>query len=84
MPVVEIHPHAIGRGPERGITEGEIIETVLTGQSAPAKFGRMSFRKTFLYRGVWRGREYASKEVEAIAVEITGGWLVLTAISRYF
>jgi dethiobiotin synthetase len=84
MPRVEIHPHAVGRSPERGISEEEIVQTVLTGQSSPAKFGRTSFRQTFRYDRVWRGCRYANKEVEAIAVEIAGGWLVLTAISRYF
>ena len=44
----------------------------------------MGFRKVFGYNGTWRGRRYANKEVEAIAVEISGGWLVLTAIARYF
>ena len=84
MPLIEIHPHARERAPERGISEGEIIETVLNGESYPAKFRRMGFRKTFGYDRIWRGRYYASKEVEAIAVEIAGGWLVLTAIARYF
>lgn len=84
MPRVELHPHAIGRMPERGATEAEIIDTVLTGERCPVKFGRMGFRKTFRYDAVWRGRRYAYKELEAIAVEIPNGWLVLTAITRYF
>jgi len=84
MPLVELHPHVHERAPERGATEEEIVETVLTGESFPAKFGRMGFRKTFVYGHMWRGRRYANKEVEAIAVEIPGGWLVLTVITRYF
>jgi hypothetical protein len=44
----------------------------------------MGFRKILGYNAIWRGRRYANKEVEAIAVEISGGWLVLTAIARYF
>jgi hypothetical protein len=84
MPLVELHPHARERAPERGATEAEIIETVLTGESFTAKFGRMGFRKTFVYGRVWRGCRYASKEIEAIAVEVSGGWLVLTVITRYF
>ena len=84
MPVVEIHPHARERAPERGVSEQEMVETVHTGESFPVKFGRMGFRKIFGYNGTWRGRRYANKEVEAIAVEISGGWLVLTVIARYF
>lgn len=84
MAIVEIHPHARGRAPERGIAEQEVVDTVLTGESYPVKFGRMGFRKVFGYNGIWRGNRYAHKEVEAIAVEIAGGWLVLTVIARYF
>jgi hypothetical protein len=40
MHLVELHPHARERAPERGTTEEEIVETVLTGQRFPAKFGR--------------------------------------------
>jgi hypothetical protein len=83
-PVIEIHPHARERSPERGIGEQEIVATVLTGESFPAKFGRMGFRKIFDYNANWRGRWYANKEVEAIAVETSDGWLVLTVIARYF
>jgi hypothetical protein len=84
MPLVEIHPHASERAPERGVSEEEIVETVRTGESFPVKFGRMGFRKTFVYDRIWRERRYANKEVEAIAVEISDGWLVLTVIARYF
>jgi hypothetical protein len=70
--------------PERGAAESEIVETVLTGEKYPVKFGRIGFRKTFRYDGVWRGRRYAHKEIEAIAVEIEDGWLVLTVMARYF
>jgi len=55
-----------------------------TGESYPVKFGRMGFRKTFEYDRIWRGRRYANKEVEAIAVKISEGWLVLTVITRFF
>ena len=84
MPVVEIHRHARERAPERGISDQEIIETIVAGDSSPAKFRRTSFRKTFLHGGMWRGQRYANKEIEAIAVEIPGGWLVPTVIARYF
>ena len=81
---VELHPHAWERLGERGTTEAEIIDTVLSGSPFPAKFGRTGFRKTFAYDATWRGRMYAHKEVEAITVEIATGTLVLTVITRYF
>ena len=81
---IELHPHAQLRLGERGATEEEIIATVLNGESFPVKFGRAGFRRTFPYGGIWRGRRYDNKEVEAIAVKKPDGWLVLTVITRYF
>ena len=34
--------------------------------------------------GQWRGRHYATKQVEAIAVEDGRGWLVVTVLVKYF
>ncbi len=81
---VELHPHAAERLPERGVTEAEVIDTVLTAERRPAKFRRSAFRKTFAYNAVWRGRHYAFKEVEAIAVDTPEGMLVLTVITRFY
>jgi hypothetical protein len=81
---VEIHPHAQGRGLERGVSEDEIIATVLSGERFPAKFGRVGFRRNFALEGIWRGRRYAIKQVEAYAVEKPDHWLVITVITKYF
>ncbi len=82
--IVELHPHAVGRLGERGVTEAEVIETVLTAERRSAKFERSAFRKTFVYDDIWRGRYYARKEVEAIAVDTPNGMLVLTVIARFY
>ncbi len=42
---VKLHPHAIERLTERGATEAEVIATVETGETFPAKFGRTGFRR---------------------------------------
>ena len=81
---VEIHPHARGRAPERGATEDEIISTVLAGERFPAKFGRVGFRRNFVFGRIWRGRRYATKQIEAYAVEKPDHWLVITVIAKYF
>jgi hypothetical protein len=81
---VELHPHAKERLSERGATPAEVIETVLSGERFPAKFGRMGFRKVFVYNAIWRGRMYSQKEVEAIAVNVPNGILVLTVVTRFF
>ena len=68
---------------ERGATEEEIIATVENGERFPVKFGRAGFRRNFPYNSTWRGRNFATKQVEVIAVE-ENGWLVITTMVRYF
>ncbi len=81
---VELHLHARERAAERGATEQEIIATVTEGESFAAKYGRQGFRRNFAYNGMWRGRFYATKQVEAYAVDEAGSWLVITVLVRYF
>ena len=80
---IRIHPHARLRLGERGATEAEVVETVHRGERFPAKYGRTGFRRNFPFDGIWRGRKYATKQVEAFAVE-ERGWLVITVIVRYY
>jgi hypothetical protein len=81
---VEIHSHARERAPERGASEEEIVATVLAGETFPARFGRVGFRRNFRFNGIWRGKRYATKQVEAYAVEKLDHWLVITVITKYF
>jgi hypothetical protein len=83
MEKVRLHPHALERLTERGATEQEVVATVRQGERFPAKFDRTGFRRNFAFRGEWLGRWYASKQVEAYAVE-EDGWLVITVIVKYF
>ena len=80
---VRLHPHARARAAERGATEAEIIATVEGGERFAAKFGRTGFRRNFAYNNQWQGRWFASKQIEAVAVD-DRGWLVITVIVRYF
>jgi len=54
------------------------------GERFQAKFGRTGFRRNFAFDGLWRGRQYVTKQVEVFAVEEDGGWLVITVIARFF
>ena len=81
---LEIHSHARERVPERGASEEEIVATVLAGETFPAKFGRVGFRRNFRFNGIWRGKRYATKQVEAYAVEKPDHWLVITVITKFF
>ena len=82
---VRLHSHALARLGERGVLEAEVITTVETGRSFPAKFGRTGFRLNFNFNSEWRGKHYTTKQIEAYAVQETNGsWLVITVIARYF
>ncbi|MPZ55686.1 MAG: hypothetical protein GEU91_04140 [Rhizobiales bacterium] len=81
---IDLHPHARERALERGATEEEIAATVTGGERFPAKLGRTGFRRNFGFGGLWRGRRYATKQVEAIAIEEAGRRLVLTVWTKYF
>ncbi len=82
--VVRVHPHAEERLWERGATRDEVISVMETGEQFPAKFGRAGFRRNFRFESEWRGRHYATKQVEAYAVFEDGDWLVITVLVRYF
>ena len=80
---VHFHPHARERMTERGATEAEVIAAVTGGERFPAKFGRTGFRRNFPFDADWRGRRFATKQVEAYAVK-EDGWLVITVVVKYF
>jgi len=69
---------------ERGATESEVTATVEQGERFPARFDRVGFRRNFAYNAQWRGRWYASKQIEAYAVLEAQDWLVITVIVKYF
>ncbi len=81
---VLLHPHARARLSERGATEDDVAATVLDGEAFPAKFGRTGFRRNFAFDGTWRGKRYATKQVEVFAVREGNAWLVITVATRYF
>lgn len=69
---------------ERGATDAEIVATVREGEQFPAKFDRIGFRRNFVFERSWRGRTYATKQVEVYAVHEEQDWLVITVIVRCF
>jgi len=82
--MVRLHPHALERLSERGVTEDEVVTTVQTGEQFLAKFGRTGFRKSFRFDTLWQGRFYATKQVEVFAVPEEADWLVITVVTRYY
>ncbi len=81
---VRLHPHAKERLHERGATEAEVIATVETGETFPAKFGRTGFRRNFPFGQAWRGKVYATKQVEVYAGKEGEDWLAITFVTRFF
>ncbi len=79
-----IHPHARQRMLERGATAAQ-VKHVASGSPTPAKFGRTRFRLAMNFGGIWNGKHYARKQIDAFAAKIKGGgWLVVTMIVKYF
>jgi hypothetical protein len=81
---VRLHPHAKERLSERGATEEEIITAIETGETFAAKFGRTGFRRNFTFGGLWKGKVYATKQVEVYAVKEGDDWLAITFVTRFF
>lgn len=79
-----IHPHAIIRMRERGITEEEISATIENGERFTAKYGRVGFRRNFHFESSWMGRFYNTKQVEIYAVDEGFQMVVITVIAKYF
>ena len=82
--MVRLHLHAREPMDERGATEEEVRATVEQGESFPAKFGRMGFRRNFQFDQHRHGRQYHTKQIEAYAVQEGPDWLVITVLTRYF
>ena len=81
---MRLHPHARERMLERGASEDEVAATIDEGERFAAKFGREGFRRNFRFDGIWRGRRYAMKQVEAFAIFEDGDWLAISVIAKYF
>jgi hypothetical protein len=81
---VELHSHARARAVERGALEEEIVATIAAGERFPAKFQRTGFRRNFSFEGTWKRKRYATKQIEAYAIEEGDHWLVITVVVKYF
>ena len=61
-----------------------MISTIEGGETFPAKFGRIGFRRNFPFGQAWRGTVYATKQVEVYAVQEGDDWLAITVVTRFF
>lgn len=61
---IQIDPHTLKRGEERGTNEKEIKDVIETGALIPAKYGRNGKFKTFDFKQKRLGKYYSQKRVE--------------------
>jgi hypothetical protein len=81
---ITIHPHAQQRMIERGAEEVEVIKTIAEGEKFSAKYGRIGFRRNFVFNNVWRNEKYNSKQLEVYGVEEGKAFIVITVLVKYF
>ena len=81
---IRFHPHALMRMKERGTTKEEVTKTILEGESFPAKFERIGFRRNFRFDEQWKNKTYETKQVEAYTVLENEDVVVITVITKYF
>jgi len=76
--------HALDQMPDRGATRDEVEAAIRTGELAPAKSKRISYRKNFPFNTEWKGRNYAIKQVMPIITEESDRIIVITVYVFYF
>jgi hypothetical protein len=81
---IRIHPHARERMWERGASEDEVLRTIEAGERFLAKFNRIGFRRNFTFEGLWKGKQYKTKQVEVYTVEENEDLIAITILVKYF
>ena len=81
---IQISQHARFQMTERGIQESEVIAAIRQGDPEPARAGRTMYRKTFQFKGTWRGRTYRLKQVGAVVANEPDELVVVTVYAFYF
>ncbi len=84
MKRITLSEHALERIEERGTTKEEVEKSIREGEAAPAKLGRLAFRKNFSFESEWKGKYYAMKQVMPVVVEIDEELVVVTVYVFYF
>jgi len=81
---IRFHSHVHERMAERGVKEQEIRAAVEKGERFEAKFGRIGFRRNFVFEKQWQGKYYKTKQIEVYAVREGEDWLIISVIAKYF
>jgi hypothetical protein len=76
--------HALEQMPDRGVSRDEIEAAVRSGELAPAKSERLSYRKNFSFNSTWKGRKYSIKQVMPDVAEGPDNITVVTVYTFFF
>jgi len=76
--------HALDQLIDRGASQEEVKAAIREGEEAPAKKGRMAFRKNFHFGSKWKDKYYEVKQVMPIIVEEGEEIIVITVYVFYF
>ncbi len=80
---IVIIDHARQRMLERGASEDEVHDTMLSGTAASAKAGRQAKERVFPYNSDWQGRRHPQKKVRVIYVQEAERLVVITVYAYY-
>jgi len=75
--------HATKQMLERGASKEEVIQAIRSGESLPAKHGRIAYRHNFQYNSKWGNKFYHIKQVMPVVKE-ENVILVVTVYTFYF
>ena len=76
--------HALDQMFNREVSEYEVETTIREGEMAPAKRGKLAFRKNFSFKSEWKGKYYEIKQVMPIVAEEQDQYVVITVYAFYF
>ena len=80
---IRIDSHTLERAEERGTTEEEIKDVILTGANVPAKHGRLAKAKVYAFKQKRLGHYYERKRVEVFYV-IEGDAIVTVTVYVFY
>lgn len=84
MKKVRLSLHALEQCKERGVSEDEVIHTILHADWEPAKKNRFQSKWNFQYNDYWYDSYYPIKQVVPVFVEEKEEIVVVTVYSFYF
>ena len=80
---IQIDPHTLERAAERGASEEEIRDVLISGIGLLAKQGRLAKTKVYEYKQTRLGKYYEQKRIEVFYIEEYGKIITVTVYVFY-